>query len=83
MLRFDCGGLGAMVVLGKTAENCTIAEDEYLTTLASYTVIKANLKDENDKTILATFLTQHEAAAFIRANAAKILNAEETHHVED
>ena len=76
MLRFDCDGLGAMVVLGKTEKGETIAQDVYLTTVSSYAVLKKNLQDDNDETILATFLTPREAAAFIRANAAKILNVE-------
>lgn len=76
MLKFDCDGLGAAVVIGER-DDCVVIKKDLLTTLPSFSVVKKDMTAPNNTTILATFLTKHEAAAFIRENAAKFLDTED------
>lgn len=77
MLKFDCDGLGAAVVVGER-DDCVVIKKDLLTTLPTFSVVKKDMTASNDTTILATFLTEDEAASFIRENAAKFLNTEGT-----
>ena len=76
MLKFDCDGLGAAVVVGER-DDCVVIKKDLLTTLPTFSVVKKDMTAPNDTTILATFRTRREAAAFIRENAAKFHDTED------
>ena len=76
MLKLNWDGLGAAVVIDNLDDRVVIKKD-VLATLQSFSVVKKDITVPNDTTILATFLTRHEAAAFIRENAAKLLSTED------
>ena len=76
MLKLNLDGLGAAVVVDER-DDCVVIKKDLLTTLPTFSVVKKDITVPNDTTILATFLTRHEAAAFIRENAAKLLSTED------
>lgn len=76
MLKFDYDGLGAIVTTDER-DGCVFVKKDLLITLRSFSVVKKDMTAPDNTTILATFLTRHEAAAFIRENAAKFLDTED------